>query len=824
MSADIDRRGMLALTTVAALSLGTQARAAQPAAGVVLLGRDQPFDQGWLFRRGEGTGQEAPGLDDSGWRAVELPHDWGVEDIPDAAAPNQIGPFDRHAVGGTAVGFTVGGEGWYRKHFRLDGVAADARVELLFDGIMVESDVWLNGQHLGGSLSGYRPFALDLTPALNRTGDNVLAVRARNLGENSRWYAGSGLYRQVRLDVLPAGTRIARWGVGAWTRSLANGGATIAVTTKLDDVVPGLVLSTRLRDAAGAVVAESHGPALAETEQVLQVRGPHLWSPDSPYLYTLETELARDGHPFDRLVQPFGVRIITIDPQRGLAINGVKTQLRGGCMHHDNGLLGACAWPEADERRIRLLKARGFTAIRSSHNTPSRSLREACDRVGMLLIAEAFDAWNVPKLPQDFSVHFPDHWQEVVQAMVGSCRNSPSVFAWSIGNEIPYRSTDTGVEWQWKLANAVRRLDPTRPVTAGLNGVLGQEMIAGEGTARPGRAGKLDNASTIFLDLPGYNYRLPEMQREHPVHPERVVYASETFAKNAWDYQALYERAPWFLGEFVWTAIDYIGEAGCGANALIKANQPYYMPGWPWVNAWCGDLDLIGRQKAPSLARDVAWDVSPVEVCVARPVPEGMHEFIANWGWPDEAPSWTWPGLDGKPLQVRVYTKADRVELRLNGQVVAQRALTPADKGNATFAVAYAPGTLTVRAWRGDRMIGEKRLDTAGAAARIGLEVERRHGHGRGLAYVALSVLDAQARVLPDDQRTVALTVEGPARLLAFGNANPRATVSLQQPSADIWRGHALAILRTTGPGEVRVSASGEGLPPARIAFPGTGN
>ncbi|HEX7853535.1 MAG TPA: glycoside hydrolase family 2 TIM barrel-domain containing protein [Sphingobium sp.] len=814
-----DRRDVLALGAGAALLSLTQAGAsaaatmAQPKSRV---GRDMPFDSGWLFRRGAGDGQETRALSDGDWRRVDLPHDWSVEDIAGGQAPGQIGPFDRKAEGRNATGFTVGGEGWYRKHFRVDGYPADARIEIAFDGAYLETDIWLNGQHLGQNVHGYIPFAFNLTPHLNRGGDNVLAVRVRNLGKNSRWYSGSGLYRQVTLDILPAATHIARWGVGAWTRALTAGRAEIDVTTRIEAPDATAELVTQLVDATGAIVAEAVSPVTAEVKQTLTPRGPHLWSPDKPYLYRLTSLVRRDGQVTDRMEQPFGIRIVTFDPQRGMTINGQVLRLRGGCIHHDNGLLGACAYPDADERRIRLLQARGFNAIRSTHNPASRSLRNACDRLGMLVIDEAFDVWHSHKEPQDFSIHFPDHWEEVVRAMVLSARNSPSVILWSIGNEIPYRATDEGVEWEWKIANAVKRIDPTRPVTAGLNGVLGAPMIAGAQTARPGRAGKVDNASTIFLDVPGYNYRLEDIEAEERTHPERVVYASETFARDVFDYKALSDRAPYFLGEFVWTAMDYIGEAGIGLTAwLKKGNPPFIMAQWPWVNAWCGDIDLIGQQKASSLARDAAWGISPLEMAVQRPVPDGKYEYIANWGWSDELQSWTWPGAETKPLLVSLYTGGDRVELRLNGAVVGQKTLTPADKMHTEFAVPYAPGVLEAVAYDRGKLIGRRRLETVGPAARLRLVAEP-HGGGsdrQSVSYVRAEVLDAQGRVLPDDQRTVRLTVDGPAELIGFGSANPLATGSLQKPEAQTYRGRALAILRSQGEtGTVRVRASAEGL------------
>ncbi|MDB5724536.1 MAG: glycoside hydrolase family 2 protein [Novosphingobium sp.] len=809
------REAMVIAAGAATVALAPTAYAAISPKTLSTGGRDQPFDDGWRFLRGPAPGGETIAFADEGWRKVDLPHDWSVEDLPGSPSPTHIGPFTKSAVGGNATGFTEGGEGWYRKHFRVEGIPPDARVEVSFDGVYLDCDVWLNGQRLGGNVHGYIPFAFDLTPHLDRAGDNVLAVNVRNEGKNTRWYAGSGIYRQVKLDVLPGGARIARWGVGAWTKKLDASGAAIEIATDIEGADPHLTLVTRLRDDKGVVVAEASAPAATTTTQQLNVRAPRLWSPKSPSLHVLETELRRGDTVVDRVTQPFGIRIVTFDPQRGMSINGTATKLRGGCIHHDNGLLGACAFADADERRIRLLQARGFNAIRSSHNPTSRSLREVCDRLGMLVIEEAFDVWHSAKEPQDFSVQFHDHWEEVIRAMVLGARNSPSVIMWSIGNEIPYRATPEGVEWCWKLANAVKRLDPTRPVTAGINGVLGEPVVAGEGTARPGRAGKVDNASTVFLDVPGYNYRLDDIEAEHVEHPERVVYASETFARELFEYAALSDRAPYFLGEFLWTAMDYLGEAGVGATApLKKGGLPYYFAGFPWVNAWCGDIDLIGQQKASSLARDVAWGLSPLEMTVHRPLPEDSTEFVSNWGWPDELASWNWDEHLGKSLGVRLYTTGDRVELRLNGAVVGNAVLKPGER-KAEISVPYAAGTLEAVAFRGARELARRKLQTTGAAAALRTKAERATGRSdrQALHYVLIDTVDAQGRVLPDDKRKLRVKITGPAELVAFGSANPLAVGSLKAPEAESFRGRALAILRSTGQaGPVRIEASADGV------------
>ena len=814
-----DRRQLL-LTTVGAatLLLASPVAAVADASQGFKLGRGQPFDLGWRFRRGEGEGFEAPAFDDTGWGAVDLPHDWSIEDLPPQPAPAQshiIGPFDRNAEGGTATGFTVGGDGWYRKRFRLTAPAG-ARVEVLFEGVYMNSDVWVNGHHLGAHPSGYTPFAYDLTPYLSPEGDNVIAVRAQNRGSNSRWYSGSGIYRHVWLDVLAEPARIARWGVGVITRRVVDAGADIEIDTRLEDVGAGLTLLSRVRDQAGRTIWEAAAPAQAEVRQAMTIPAPRLWSPDAPALYTLETELRRGSVVIDRSTTPFGVRIIAFDTAQGMTINGTPTKLRGGCIHHDNGLLGACAFDAAEDRKVQLLKARGFNAVRPSHNPFSPAFLRACDRHGVMVVAETFDTWRAPKLPQDYSVYFDDQWRADLTTMVLGARNHPSIIMWSIGNEIPLRNLPNGVETQWRLANAVHALDPTRPVTAAINDFAGHLVTPSEKAARPGRAGVPDETSAVFLDVAGYNYKLPDYEPDHQRFPDRVMFGTESFPKDVFAIWDLTDRSPYVLGDFVWTAMDYLGEAGIGGRAYLSSPSGMTSLGaWPWVVAGCGDIDLIGDQKAASLARDVVWGLSPLEVTVQKPPPEGKVEVVSPWGWSDERRSWTWPGAEGKALAVRVYTSGDRVELRLNGRVLESRPVAAADLKHVEFKVAYAPGALEAVAFRNGAEIARRSLETVGAPAAIRLTLERKvGGAGRGdVSYVAVEVVDSQGRRAPDAAKQLQLSVSGPAELAGFGSANPFAVGSFQSGSAQTWDGRALAILRGKGrAGQVRIEARAEGL------------
>jgi len=812
----LDRRQILATAAGAAILIAAPASAVAAAlAPKLTTGRGQSFDLGWTFRRGEGEDFEAPGFDDGAWRAVDLPHDWSIEDLAPRDGAVIVGPFDKKAVGGTATGFAVGGDGWYRKRFRLDR-PKDGRVEVLFEGVYMASDVWLNGHHLGAHPNGYTPFAYDLTPHLAPDGENVIAVRVQNRGQNSRWYSGSGIYRHVWLDVLPQQARIARWGVGVATRRITDAGADIDIGIRLEDAAPGLTLVSRIRDQAGRIVWQAQAAALGEVRQSASLAAPRLWSPETPNLYTLEIELRRGAAVIDRSVTPFGVRVITFDGAKGMTLNGKPIKLRGGCIHHDNGLLGACAFDAAEERKVLLLKARGYNALRPSHNPYSPAFLRACDRYGMMVIGEAFDAWRAPKLPQDYSVAFEDHWRADLSAMVLSARNHPSIVMWSIGNEIPNRNLPSGVEAEWLLANAVHGLDPTRPVTAAINDFPGRLVTPSEKTARPGHAGVADETSAVFLDVVGYNYKLRKYERDHQRFPERVIYGSESFPKDVFATWDLIDRSPWLVGDFVWTAMDYLGEAGIGGSVHGTGGM-ISLGAWPNVVSNCGDIDLIGGQKAASLARDVVWGLSPLEMAVQKPPPEGKIEIVRPWGWSDERQSWTWPGSEAKPLAVRVYTVGDRIELRLNGQTLESRAVTAADLKHIEFKVPYAPGTLEAVAFRGGAEIARRRLTTVGAPAAIRLAPERkRAGSGRGdVAYVAVEIVDAQGRVVPDLTTPLRLSISGPAQLAGFGSANPFAVGGFQSVSAKTWDGRAMVILRGQGrAGRVGVEVRGEGLKP----------
>ena len=821
---NLNRRLLLqAATSTAALSATSgMALAAQPAEHGV--GRNQSFDEHWKFFRGTASGCEAVDFNDHDWRSVDLPHDWSIEDLPAHTAKadaKSIGPFDPKAIGGTATGFAVGGEGWYRKHFTLAHVP-DQRVTIQFEGVYNHSTVWINGHRLGENLNGYTPFAYDLSPYLV-AGENVIAVQVTNLGENSRWYSGSGIYRHVWLDVLPQAASIARWGIAISTQEITQTFARVAIAAELENITPDMQLHAQVRDGHGHSVWSGAQPAAAVTQLEAQVPKPDLWSPSSPALYTLVTELRRGSKVLDRVETPFGIRIVAFSAQNGMTVNGVPMKLRGGCLHHAHGLLGAAAFDEAEDRKIRLLKARGFNAVRTAHNLYSPGFLAACDRHGMLVMCDTFDSWLVGKNPQDYAVDFPKHWREALTTILRSARNHPSIILWNIGNEVPARNLPSGVELQWELANLVHTIDPTRPVTAAVNNFAGRTAIPSEKTARPGRAGIADETSFIFLDVAGGNYKLQDYESDHVKFPHRIMVGTESFPKDVFEIWELTDRTPYLIGDFVWTAMDYLGEAGIGG--FYRTANPVGMPqlaSWPQVVSACGDIDLIGNQNPASLARDVAWNLSPLEITVQNPTPPGLTEVPRLWGWHDERTSWNWPDAQGKELTVRIYSKGDRIIIKRNGQTVSDLPLTPKQMCRTEAKVAYEAGVLEAIAYRNGQEIGRRSLVTTGPAATIVLAPEKATAQaGRGhISYVRLKLTDAKGKLVNTADNKVTVSVSGPGELIGFGTACATAHDSFQSNSTHAWRGEALAIIRSTGAkGTVHITAHSDGLHDAHASF-----
>jgi beta-galactosidase len=778
-----------------------------------------PFDSGWKFLKDSTVFAANPGYDDSGWRSLDLPHDWSIEDLPAEPGQERIGPFSRKSPGGPSTGHTIGGVGWYRKRFILDDIG-DKIVSVVFDGVYMDCEVWLNGRLLGSHPYGYTPFWFDLTPHLNPSGrENVLAVRVRNEGANSRWYSGSGIYRHVVLTVTPP-VHAAQWGVAVTTPEVSKEKARIQVTAAIENATQEKVdLHVRIRivDADSRTVAETEtgvsvpGFSRTDADQSVELLHPRLWSPETPNLYFAEVEIRSDGGVVDRTIEPFGIRSVHFDAQTGFILNGEKTLLRGGCLHHDNGLLGSAAFDRAEERRVEILKANGFNAVRTSHNPPSKPFLDACDRLGMLVIDEAFDMWERPKNPRDYSRFFRSWWRRDLEAMVLRDRNHPSVILWSIGNEINERADTSGAAIAGRLAEAVHRLDSTRPVTAAICGFWDH----------PGMSWRDSEPAFASLDVAGYNYQWREYLPDHERFPNRIMAGTESVPMEAFENWRQAETQPWVIGDFVWTAMDYLGEAGIGnAQAVPDSINPAFGMPWPWFNAFCGDIDLCGFKKPQSYYRDVVWNRSNLEMAVHSPVPEGLTEKPSYWGWPDERQSWTWPGQEGKNLKVSVYSRGALVRLALNGNRIGEKPVSADTKWTAVFDVPFAPGTLTASAYDDGKEIASRSFNTAGSGYRVRLAPDRSllRRNRNDLSYVSVEVLDESGVLVPDADVPIRFSIRGNGELAATGNANPSEMRSFRKPGCTTFQGRCLAILRPTGDaGTVTLKAEAEGLLPASV-------
>lgn len=453
--------------------------------------------------------------------------------------------------------------------------------------------------------------------------------------------------------------------------------------------------------------------------------------------------------------------------------------LNGACIHHDNGLLGANAIDRAEERKIELLKANGYNAIRLSHNPYSTYLYDVCDRLGMLVIDEAFDMWNLPKHDNDYHLHFNQWWEKDLEAMIFRDRNHPSVILWSIGNEIPERFDSLGYETRDRLFHKVRELDPTRKVTEALCPGPGWR----EGTPR----------AFGQLDIAGYNYVLGTIESDHAKYPERVSVGTEIFANQVFQSWQLTKKNPYVIGGFVWTGMDHLGEAAIGYSSLMGKSKD---TDWPWFNNYCGDIDLIGEDKPQKAYRDVIWDMSKIEMNVHAPIPEGIQESVSMWGWPEEWPIWNWEGNEGKSLDIRVFTKASHVRLILNGQIIGEKNLTDKDQFIARFEVPYQPGELVSIAMDNGKETARKTLKTAGRPATIRLTADREkiNANCNDLSYIKIEVIDKDGVVVPSDSVTLHLSVSGDGELAASGNANPKDMESFNNRLIRTYKGKAQVI------------------------------
>jgi beta-galactosidase len=765
--------------------------------GHAQLSRNQMlFDDGWKFYLGDIKGAEKPSFNDKAWRDIDLPHDWSIENLPGQEPGKVVGPFSKESIGTTATGYTVGGIGWYRKIFTLSPKENFSRTIINFDGVYMNSELWVNGQLVGIHPYGYTAFHFDITKYLNAAGkSNIIAVKVKNEGKNSRWYSGSGIYRHVWL-IKKQSVSIAQNGLFISTENIDNHNATIKISSEIEankNTSVKLIINVIGPDGKVAQTSETQTKSITsgngEISQSISVPYAKLWSVEEPNLYTAQIQVVADGVVTDNVSATFGIRTISFSAQNGFLLNGKKVLLRGGCLHHDNGFLGSATIDRAEERRVQLMKAYGFNAIRTSHNPPSLQFLDACDRNGVLVLDEAFDMWERPKNPEDYHLYFNEWWKKDLKSMIHRDRNHPSVILWSIGNEINERADSIGFIIRKKLVAEVHKLDSSRPVTEAICGFWDHWGQKWE-TTIPAYAN---------LDVGGYNYLNNQYEADHAQFPDRIMVGTESYPGEAYAFWKLVEKNPYIIGDFVWTAMDYIGETACGNTSYdVKPVQRVGLKPWPWFNAFCGDIDLCGSKKPQLFYRDVAWNNSKVEMMVHAPVPEGMVETYSYWGWPDEYQSWNWNGNEGKLMDVRVFSKCQAVRLELNGNVIAEKLISDTANLIATFKVPYESGVLKAIALNNGIEVASKELKTTGVPAKIRLTADRQKitANRNDLSYVKVEVIDKQGNIIPNANLPVTFTVSGVGEIAGSGNACPTDMESVNNKVCKTYYGRALAILR----------------------------
>ncbi len=790
-------------------------RAAGATAVTVSGERRQSFNRSWRFFRGDAEGAELPGFNDAAWAAVKLPHDWAI-----------AGPFDSKLNPHTGA-LPISGTGWYRKAFTLPASAAGRSFAIEFDGAMSNARVWLNGKELGSRPNGYIGFGFDLTALLHfGAEENVLAVRLAPEERSSRWYPGAGIYRNVWLDITGP-VQVARWGTYVTTPEVSAAKATVAAKTEVQNRTASevkIVLQTSLLDGGGKAVASERREAAivaggAQTiDATLAIARPKLWDTGSPYLYTVVSEVMDGNRVLDRYETPIGIRAISFDKDKGFQLNGRSMKLQGVCLHHDLGALGAAVNRRAIERQLEIMKAAGVNAIRTSHNPPAPELLDLADRMGLLVIDEAFDMWRIPKVPNGYAKYF-DEWSERdIRDMVRRDRNHPSVILWSIGNEVGEQGRADGWQVAKRLVDLVHAEDRTRPTTAAFDNW----------------AGAIKNRVAEQVEVQGFNYKPNHYEEILKGHPGWMILATESsstvssrgvyhlplenYAKHAslqitsydvmapaWatlpDVEFSYQdKLPNVLGEFVWTGFDYIGEPTPFFGGRNSSDD------WPARSSYFGMVDLAGFPKDRYYLYQSVWTSKPM-----------VHVL----------PHWNWQGSPGQKIPVMVYTNGDEAELFLNGKSLGRKqrfgeAVELPVGGNVSadkkfvskyrllWEVPYQAGTLRAVTYRGGKQVAADEVRTAGAPARIKLIADRTtiHAEGDDLAFVTVRIEDKDGNLCPGADNLVKFQVSGAGGIRAVDNGNAASTELFQADYRKAFSGLALLIVDAEKVGKIRVSAT----------------
>jgi beta-galactosidase len=771
--------------------------------------RRELFDNNWKFALGDYPSANKIDFDDKIWREINLPHDWSIQR-----------EIDKNNPTGQAGGYFPAGIGWYRKNFIVPSSWQGKKVSIYFEGVYMNSEVFINGRSLGVHPYGYTSFCYDLTPFLNYNKENIIAVRVDNSQQiNSRWYSGSGIYRHVWLFVTNP-IHFSQWVTVITTPEITAKKSTVQIKSIIKNKTAkpqSIVLSTKIFNKKNNTVGNNElkidlpAESEKEIEQSIIVNNPLLWAPENPNLYNAQMEIIQDNKTVDLTQNSFGIKSLKFSAENGFQLNGKTVKINGGCAHHDNGCLGAAAYDRAEERKVELIKSAGFNTVRTSHNPPSEAFLNACDRLGIMVIDESFDCWRESKNAYDYARFFDKWWQRDLESMVKRDINHPSIIMWSTGNEIIERKKPEAVETAKMLADCIHKLDKTRPVTSAMT--------------------TWDNDWKIFdplmaaHDVCGYNYQMLRAPSDHERVPSRIILQTESYPKDAFYNWDMVQNHNYIIGDVVWTALDYLGESGIGR---------YYYPGepegehwqqdfFPWHGAYCGDIDLTGWRKPISHYRNILWNnAEKLYISVKEPNPDNGEIKLTEWAvWPTWE-SWTWNGHEGKDIQVEVYSRYPSVRLYLNDKLIGELPTTKEQGFKTIFTIPYSPGTLKAAGVQDDKEIESTILRTAGKAAEIKLIADRSviKANGQDLSFVTVEITDKYGNIQPNANNMLSFKIEGPGVIAGVDNANLKNVEKYVGNTRTAWHGRAMVIIKSTNdPGNILLNVNSPGIKTASISI-----
>ncbi|MBQ3655985.1 MAG: DUF4982 domain-containing protein [Bacteroidales bacterium] len=750
---------------------------------------DEKINLGWKFFLGDDPKAKFSLYDDSKWRTVVLPHDFSIESAP-----------DKNASAGNDGGYFQTGICWYRKSLFIPEGFKGKKITLWFEGVYMDSEVYVNGRLCDGHNYGYTSFECDITHFVVVGKENVIAVRADNSKQkNCRWYSGSGIYRNVRLKTSDK-TNISD--VFAYTSQLSENKAVISLETEIENLNNEAKTLTLKISGNKSKTFDVAAKSREKISEELSFTNFKTWSPKNPHLTEITLELFENEKLIDCRTIKTGIRKIEISVNEGLKLNGEKLVLNGGCVHHDNGILGASAYDDAEIRKVELLKKAGFNAVRTSHNPPSEMFLKACDSIGLLVIDEAFDGWYEAKNTFDYAVLIDKNWRKDLSAMILRDRSHPSVFCYSIGNEILERKSDSAVIIAKQMVELCHQLDPYRPVTQAL--------------ASWDEDWEIYDPLAAAHDVIGYNYLIDKAPKDHERVPERIIIQTESYPKDAYQNFKYVTENQYILGDFVWTAIDYLGESGIGRFYYDgqPAGEHWQNLQFPAHGAYCGDVDFTGWRKPISHYRSMLYN-DDEKLYLSVKEPEGYYGKIRTtmWGVYPQWESWNWKGFENKEITVEVFSKYPKVRLYLNNKLLGEKSV--GDSLKAVFQVKYKAGVLKAEGLDGKKVKETKLLKTSSEPFTLKLTPSKKHitADGNSLCFIEIEALDKDGNFCPEADNLITFEVDGQGDFLSAGNADIKDVGNYTDLECNLYKGRALAVVRSkTKKGKITFSAVSLGL------------